>query len=229
MSLPWSDIFDLYMSGTGNAPAAAKERFVHVTEGYRGVCGQLEVPELYIPGAEEDTVASQDYIEMDPDVYSMHTVVNKDTGYKLEPEPAGYRGRSRYIEASTGMPPEADNPNYYVRKGNRLWLRDTPNQVVTLLMSFKLHPPAITSSTDITEHPITPPQYDMAIVRWAMGNYFLVHPPITDQGLDVNHGQNLIASAQQLLVNPKSPMADEGMDSRNFTRQLGYDFGIGGR
>lgn len=230
MSLPWSDIFDLYMSGCGNTDAAVSERFVHITEGYRGVWGNVDdLPEKYITEATEDTIASQDYIEMDPDVYSMHTVVNEDTGYKLQPEPGGFRGRSRYIEAGTGMPPESDNPNYYVRKGNKLYLRDTPNQIVTLAMSFKAHAPAITSSTDITEHPITPNQYDMAIVRWAMGNYYLVHPPRTDQGLDMTHGQNLIDSARGMLLTPRSPVADETMDNNNYTRQLGYDFGIGGR
>jgi len=226
MSLPWSDIFDLYISGCGGTNAAVGEKYVHVTEGYRGVCGTLDVPELYIPKATEGTVAGQDYIDMDPDVYSMHTVVNEDTGYKLQPEPGGFRGRSRYIQASTGMPPESDNPNYYVRKGNKLHLRDTPNRVVTLLMSFKIHPPSLTRSTTITEHPITPPQYDMAIVRWAIGNYFLVHPPFADGGLDVNHGQGLINSAREMLVTPRDPVADETMDNNNFTRQLGYDFGI---
>lgn len=225
MSLDWANITDLYMSGCGGSQACADERFLHLTEGYRGVCGSLDIPELYITGATEPTKAGQDYIEMDPDVYSMHSVVLQDTGQKLDPEPAGFRGRTRFYEAGQSRPPVSAGINFYVRKGNRLWLRDTPADVYTLILDFKLHPPAITSSTDLTEHPITPPQYDMAIVRWAMGNYFLVHP-----GDNPKHGDDLIAGAQQALhAAVEDPVMNDVKDGRGFISQRGYDFGIGGR
>lgn len=225
MSLDWANILDLYMSGCGNSEAAISERFIHLTEGYRGACGSLDLPELYIIGATEPTIADQDYIEMDADVYSIYAVSLKDTGQKLDPEPAGFRGRKRFYETGYARPPISAGVNFYVRKGNRLYFRDTPDDIYTMVIDFKVHPPAITSSTDLTEHPITPPQYDMALVRWAMGNYYLVHP-----GEDPNHGDNLIASAQSKLhAEKEDPVLKEIQDIRGFTSQRGYDFGIGGR
>lgn len=229
MSLTWADAIDLYHNGCGHTDYSWKERFTHITEAYRGLCSVLEVPELYITGATQATVADQDYVDMDPDVYNVHNVILKETALKLIPEPGGMRGRARYFETDQVRPPTSGSVSFYVRKGNKLFLRDTPNAIMTLIIDFRLHPPAITSLTTLTEHPITPPQYDMALVRWAMGSYFSIHPPISDRGLDLNHGPAIIEAAKGMLAEKRSPVAEENRDQQHYMTQRGYDFGIGGR
>ena len=65
----------------------------------------------------------------------------------------------------------------------------------------------------------------MAIVRWAMGNYYVVHP-----GDDPSHGDGLIGGAQAMLTSSvEDPMKKEIQDERGFVSQRGYRFGIGGR
>jgi hypothetical protein len=228
MSLSWADISELYHNGCGNSDFSFKERFTHITEAYRGICAVLEVPELYIPNATVSTVANQDWVEMDPDVYSLVSVNLKDTGLKLTPEPGGMRGRMRYYESDQVRPPISGSVSFYVRKGNRLYLRDTPDAIMTLIVAFRMHPPEITASTTLTEHPITPPQYDMALVRWAMGSYFSIHPPQVEAGVfDLQKGPALVEAAQEMLVEKRNPSAEEKLDTAHSTRQLGYDFGIG--
>jgi hypothetical protein len=228
MSLTWAEIIDLYHNGCGNAQFAFKERFTHVTEAYRGASSLLELPELYMPNATIATVANQDWVEVDPDVYSLVSASLKDTGLKLTPEPGGFRGRQRYYESDQVRPPVSGSVSFYVRKGNRVYLRDTPDAIMTLIFAFRMHPPPVTSSTDLTEHPITPQQYDMALVRWAMGSYYSIHPPqVGENAFDLQKGPSLVKAAQEMLIERRNPAAEEKLDTQHYMRQQGYDFGIG--
>lgn len=233
MSLQWGDILDLYTNGCldmGASPELVnKEKYTHATESIRRICAILELPELYMPDATFDTVANQDWVLIDPDVYSIHSIQQQSTGLKLRPEPGGFRGRMRYYEAGQQRPPLSNACAFYVRKGTKLYLRDTPNAILTFSASFRFHPPPVTSA-DLAEHPVTPQQYDMAIVKGAMGSYFDLHPPKFDGNPDPSYGRNLIEQSKQVILgDTKNPTAEEVLDTEHYTSLAGYDMGLSGR
>lgn len=231
MSLSWGEILDLVVKGAGSTEYAESEKYIHVSEAHRRICWLLDLPEYHIPDATVDTVANQDYVEMDPDVGAIDWVQDKTSGYKLRPEPGGMRGRQRYMEAGQVRPPLASQPNFYVRKGTKLYLRDTPDNIRTLLIGFRFHPPDVTSA-DLSNHPISPNQYDFQLVQWAIGNYFKIHPPRDpDSGqLLLDQGQQMIEIAKQAILNEtRNPTAEESLDTQHYVKLQGYDFSLSGR
>jgi hypothetical protein len=227
--LTWFQVRDMYERACDSSELAIHETWLHINYAYRRVCAVLELPELHVPDATVDTVANQDYINMDSDVYSIDWIQDQETARKLDPEPNGMRGRVRFFESGEARP-ALGVPQFYVRKGNKIYLRDTPDAIRTLNIGFRFHPAEVDSS-DETKHPITPPQYDMAMVKIAAGNYFELHPPTNalDGTLDFTRGQQLKQSGITDLSEPKSPAAEENLDRRQYLRQEGYSFNIGGR
>lgn len=224
--MTFGEILDLYLKGCGRTPEAQAERWAHLNDAYRKVCAQLELAELHVPNAEVTVPANQDFVDMDCDVYSIDWVFSKNIQRRCEPEEAGMRGRARFLDENGK--PFSGHIYRYARAGNRLWFRDLDDVETNLLISFRFHPPKIDDS-QFDKHPITPPQYDMAIVRWGIGNYFMIHPPERDGQTLFDHGQQIIQRAQQDLALPKSQKAEENKDRRHMIRQPGYDFSLWGR
>lgn len=225
----WGEILEMYRRTCGQAEYAVDEQYQHLNYAYKRACSMLDLPELYVPQAEVQTVALQDWIDVDCDVYSIEWIQDRNTGTKLKPEQNGMRGRARYIEAGESRPP-LGIPIWYVRKGSRIWLRDTPEDARTLMLSFRFNP-ADVDDTVLTEHPITPPQYDHAIIKLAAANYFELHPPenSVDGGLDMQKAQVLKSGALADLTEPTPPSKEENLDKQTVMRQLGYSFNVMGR
>lgn len=223
-----SEILNLYLKATGGAADAHDERWQHLNHAHEVISHALELPELYVPNAEVTTTAARDWIEMDCAVYSIQSVQDKATGSKLNPEPGGFGMRARYLEAGTTRPPFG-LPGFYIRNGNRIYLRDTPEEVRTLLISFRAQPPEW-GDDSYDDHPVTPSQYDMDLIKLATASYYELHPsPLPDGGMDYQRAQILKSQVMQSLSG-RQPAADEDRDRRNqWTTQRGYDFGVWGR
>lgn len=223
--MTWEELINLYMKACGQTEDCATERFAHLNFAYRHLCGVLELPELHLSNATVTTVDGQDWVEMDCDVFSIDWIVNKSTGRKLDPEPAGSRGRAEFFEVGEDKPSEGPI-NFWVRRGNRLYLRNTPDDEIDLTVSFRFHPPTITVA-DLAEHPITPAQYDWALVRMAASNYFSIHIPMSNEGLpDYGRSERFMQQAIEQINQLKHPVAEEQKDRRDYIRQAGYDFGV---
>jgi hypothetical protein len=223
------EIERIFLRSAGESADAHQERWQHLNFGYRWLFGKIKVPEVYIPDATVNTTATEDWINVDNDLYSIGSIVNTTDGRKLDPERDGMRGRSRYIDAGTTKPPTG-SPQYYIRQGNKIWLRDTPDAVYALLISFRFLPEWIDENTDLTQHPITPAQYDMAIVFRALGSFFTLHPPRRGDGtLDEGRKKELIQEARDLVGELVEPATEENLDRRQYVRQAGYSFNILGR
>lgn len=220
----WRTIRRLYLRGCGNSPVAMEDSWTNLNYAYREVCAQLQLPELHIPNATVNTVANQDWIELDCDVYSLDWIQDRTNGYKLKPEPGGMRGRARYMEPGQARPPIGEIHSY-IRKGSRIWLRDTPDSVRILMLSFRFHPPEIDDS-NLAQHPITPPQYDMAIAKMAVSNFFVFNPPAGMDGPDTRRSGQLRSEALADLVEPTAPEKEENLDREQYVRQHGYDFNV---
>lgn len=174
----WAEIRNLYLSATGQINSAAEESFTHLTEGYRILCGRLNVQDLDVRELVV-TVAGQDWVSLPTDVFHIITVWDRTNAQKLTAEAEGMRGRSRYItpvsSTSPAGGPPSGKPLYYVPSAGRLYLRNTPDAAYELEILSRQRPPAITES-DLSDRPLTPEQYDMGIVWAATINCLSVHP-----------------------------------------------------
>lgn len=228
MSMKWSEIRNLYLRACKGSEDAVHESYQHLTYSYRKLCALMELPELHVPDAEVTANSTEDFVEIDPDVYAIDYVIHVKDGHRLDPEPGGMRGRSRYFESGETRPP-LGIPNFYQRRGHRIYLRDTPRENTLLKISFRLHPPPVTADV-LDEHPITPQEYDMALATYAAGSYFVLHPPENSDGMvDYQRGANLQSAAFSDVTGNRKATAEENMDRRQWTVQSGYSFNLGGR
>lgn len=227
------EVLDHYLSIIGEEGQASREKYTHLNNGYRLICNRIDLPELHVPNAEVSTVAAQDYVEHDCGAYSIDWIVDKSTSQKLYPEPDGMRGRALFYEDTTGMPPQG-NLFRYVRQGNRIYLRDTPKDVRTLIIAFRTQPPTLDSSS-LSGHLLTPEQYDMAVVYAAAASYLKSHPPMIPgaDGVSFVPDRQAWREMDELmkieLGEQKDPMAEENRDRRQTITLRGYSFSVGGR
>ncbi len=239
MSMSWGEILDLYVKGAGGGEYAIQEQYIHASEAHRRVIWLLDLPESHITDEEIQTVKDQDWVNIDPDVAgglddprfaAIDWVQDQTSGTKLRPEPGGMRGRVRYYEAGQKRPPLTVQSNFYVRKGSRLYLRDTPDAVRTLVIGYMFNPLNITKD-DVASRPITPDQYDFQIAQWAIGNYFKIHPPQGPEGvLLFSQGQQMIDNAKTTILGETTQAKDlESLDTQHYLKLQGYEFGLMGR
>jgi hypothetical protein len=225
MSQTWAQIRKNYLQGTGDAHAAASEAYGHISAAHRRVASdpRIDVPEL---AAIDDSViilAGSDYTEVssiDPDLYAVLTVVNKTDGRLIYPEPGGMTGRSRYFEAGTGKPPTG-SITHYQRDGSRLWVRNTPSADTVLTVRLRRQVPDITEA-DLNSSPLTPAQYDWAIIWYAVGNYLSVHPQPNEHGEPGNADQRYFAMAEAEIGRQVNPRKDEDRPRLEPLRLRGY-------
>lgn len=213
MSNTWATLRDLYAKTIGQTQASMNEALVHLTEGYREVAARCEVRELENTGTNVSTVAGTDYVSLptSPAVFVLLQVDDTTSGTRLWPEPSGMRGRSQYLEATTGVPAQG-KPMYYEMTGTRLYLRPTPDAVYVLRLRYKIQPADLVAG-DMTGRPATPDHLDMAIVFAAAISYLLTHPDANqpdDQGR--KRSDQLIEAFNRKMQEPAIPKDRERFD-----------------
>lgn len=226
------EILHLFLKGAGNTPEAGIEKWIHLNESQRLLCGLLDLPQLHARTT-LSTVANQDYVTIDDTaVYNVDWVVQRSTGRKLDPEPGGQRGRSRFFEVGQNRPPINANLTYWASMGvagggTRVYLRDTPDAIYTLDISYRQHPPTWSDATSKSGSPILPLQYHMALVRGAIGSYLQLHPPpLPEGGVDYSRGASMMEAVQAEITTPRNVVAEEQKDRRDYLQQAGYSFNI---
>jgi len=228
MSMTWGEIYGIFLTSAGNTEDAAKESWQHLNYAHRRITSSLDLPELHVPDATITTTADQDWITAPSVIRSIDWIEDTTTGRKLDPEPGGMRGRARYMESGEVRPPTGVM-SFYVPKGNKIYLRDTPDSADQLLVSFWAHPDNV-GDADIDDYPLTTQEYDMALAKMALGNFFDFHPPILPDGqVDHSRAQMLTEKAGSDLDGIRTRVTDENLDRRQYQQQPGYDFGVRGR
>lgn len=191
----------------------------------RDLCAQIDVPELFQPDARQSTTANQDYIDIDCDVYYISSIVDLSTGQRLDEEPEGNMGRSKFL-GTNGKPPTG-SLRYWMRQGKRIYLRDTPGSVVELRLQYKVHPPEITNA-DWGKYPMTPNQYDEAVLWLALSKFYSLHPPkLPDGQNDYGRSDSLLQKAMLKIQSNEDIKAKEGKARNAYAQQPGYSFNLG--
>lgn len=220
MGLSFTQIRQYFLASAGDEAIARKEWPDHVSEGYRQVCARVDVPELQ--KVETATVLSgTDNVSIpsfDSQVYAILGVFNVTEGFPMRPEPDGMLGRDRFLVAgvSTAIPPTGSVTNY-IHDGTTLYVRYTPIQNTVLQIRVRMQPPNV-GETEATAGamPLTPDQYDWAIVHLAVANFFLVHPakdvqPGEDDGTSLS--QRHLQAADLVFQGVKDPVFKEERSS----------------
>lgn len=125
------------------------------------------------------------------------------------------RGRERYLAQDTGMPAEGV-PTWYAITADKIYLRATPDGVYDLNVRFKIQPTAI-SDSDLASSPLTPSQWDTAIIAGAAASFMTLHPD-NDQSYGDNNAPRsalLQAMADRTIQETPLPKAKELFDQRS--------------
>lgn len=236
MSMDWSEALDLYKEATGNDPRAEQEWRTHLTEGYRRIASALDIPELRQPEAsfviEETAPASGvwlDYFDLsgECDIYAIESLHNSTDGVMMIPETGGMSGRSRYLEPtgddSTRPTPPAGTPQWWVREGSRIYVRDRPSRSTRIEIRFHIQVAQLTDS-DLDNHPLTPAQYDRAIVLAAAESFYEMHPGANKVigGEGGRLASDFFSGAAGAALSRKSPRAIEERTGYSSMRLAGF-------
>jgi len=225
VSMTWAQIRQLFLQAAGDSEAAREELYLHLSEGYREVASRVEVPELAAIDSSVIVTALNDYVDVstvDFEVYALLDVYNVTGNYPMYIEPAGMTGRNRFLSTG-GQPPQGSVTNWQ-RDGARIWVRNTPTVDTTLRLRVRQQTPTITAAM-LNGRPITPPQYDVAIVFAAAENYYNLHPKVDSTGGD---GQQVILSQkyqtakEAKLAAPKDVRVEEDRAHAESMRLRGY-------
>lgn len=224
MSMTWGQIRQHWLNTVGNASSATTEAYDHLTEGYRSVAANpsVRVPELAAIDESLTVSADADYVAMsglDFDTYAVLDVFNVTQGYPIDPEPGGMTGRRRYLD-TTGKPP-AGVITHYQRDGVRLYVRNTPEADTVLRVRVQRQVPTITVA-DINTTPLTPAQYDWAIVYYAASNYYSVHPRLEGEN-PTNYATYYAGLAREKIGERIDPRVEEDRPHRKSFRVQGYN------
>ncbi|HBY61917.1 MAG TPA: hypothetical protein DEH78_19020 [Solibacterales bacterium] len=224
--MTWKEIRNIYLVSAGNSTQAIEQSWYHLSNAYRRVCAELDVPEVYGPELQFTTVSGQDWVAT-PDsgtfdsLYSIYSGFNKTRGFPLELEPEGFRGRNR-LRTTTGMPPSGD-VTHYVRMQDKIWLRNTPNGAHVLLFQTRFQP-ADLSDSDLAGEPRLPVQYHQAIIAEAAANYYRTMPEDVEgvASPDLLHSAQFERTARGLMITQAAPSQEDHHNRRYSLRVAGY-------
>jgi hypothetical protein len=231
MSMTWSELAELFVRGTGEGGIAEIEKWTHLTEGYRRVAShpRVEVPELTNPDAtftiEEsapDAADWPDYFETDCDVYAIKSLTNETEGFPMYPESGGLTGRQRFLEPG-GEPPRG-GVRWWAREGTRIYVREAPAADTTIRIRFKVQVPQLDATYE-DKHPLTPPQYELAILHAALESFYAVHKPPAEEGVPaLAVAREHAGQAESIIARSVDPRAIEDRSRHQRIRLAGYRF-----
>ena len=205
-------IRQLYMSACGQANSAGAEALVHLTEGIRQVTAKLDVQETEETDVQVPIQLDEDFVEMPPELESITTITNVNTGEKLTAEPQGMRGRSAFMEPDTGKPARGE-PQFWVVSNRRIYFRGRADDNYILQVLGRRKGVALTNDLMDTE-PILPEQYHMAIVHAAAISFLTLHPDVASA-----IGSDVLPKLQQgldiVLSDKPTPKERESNDRRD--------------
>jgi hypothetical protein len=227
MSRRWDfgDIADRFDESVAGNTRAIERKWDHISTGERRVATVLDLPELDHIDTRLSTVVATDYIELPPSIVHIYSVFDLTTSSPMHKEES-LRHRARFLE-SDGLPPTGA-PYKWIRAASpageaRLYYRDRPTAVSTFLLDTK-QLPDLRADEDRAKHPVTPAQYDEALLRFALWDYY-----DTARGKDSEETAFLRSLAQQsqqsamsLLSSQSQPKAEEDKAQHGRMHQRGY-------
>lgn len=210
----WAHIRQLYLSACGPAEAGGVEWEIHLNEGYRRLCARVDQRELETTDETVRTTDGQDWVILPSNVFSVIQVDNVSTGFALQIEPAGMRGRSQYLDANSGKPPEAP-PQYWEPSARRLYLRPTPDDEYMLRIRYKIAPETI-SQTNLDESPQLPEHLHATIAYAAAVSFYSAHPELNTerQASGMTRALEFQQLFDKMIQDPYVPKERERMDLR---------------
>lgn len=223
MSLTWAQIRQLYLQAVGDSEVGREEQYLHLSEGYREVASRVEVSELSAVDEAVIVRSGDDFVDIanvDFEIYALLDVYNVTGNYPMYIEPSGMTGRNRFL--SNGGKPPSGSVTHWQRDGSRIWVRNTPSADTTLRLRVRQQTPTI-SAAMLNDRPITPPQYDMAVVFAAVENFYNLHPKTETSGdQQVVLSQKYQASKEAKLAAPKDVRVEEDRAHAETMRLRGY-------
>ncbi len=226
MSMTWGQLRIGFLQATGDSESAREEAYMHLSEGYREIASRVDVPEMNAIDSAVVVPAGADFVEVstiDFETYALLDVYNVTGNFPVFIEPAGMTGRNRFL-SNNGVPPSGSLTNFQ-RDGTKIYIRNVPTVDTTLRLRIRLQTPTITIAL-LNSRPITPPQYDMAILFAAVENFYNLHPRIEGEGSQqIILSQKYQAAKEAKLAAPADVRVEEDRSHSETMRLRGYRLG----
>lgn len=237
MSLTWGEIRKRFVEACEGHDLANQRSWEHITEGYRMLLQRVDVPEAFVSeatvtvGSDAETAGEfLDYVEVDPEVYHIDSVVDMTNGTPLTPEPSGMPGRDRFLDdldtGATRVKPPNGAPVHWVRQGTRVYLRPCPTTAVKLVIRYRTQGfTGKITSAESAKHPVTPQQFDWPIVLFSAYSYYVSHPiaDVTDEGTRMARSAKFLQAAENAIRVPEQPKAEEEKSMFTSMRLAGFE------
>lgn len=221
----WATMRLEFLQLVGDSQVAREEAWGHLSEGYRSVATHkdVEVPELNAFDEAVTVTAGNDFVavsSIDLRVFAILDGFNVTQGFEIYQEPGGMVGRNRFLD-TTGKPPAGEITNYQ-RDGVRVYVRNTPSVDTVLRFRVRQQTPVLTAA-DANGSPLTPSEYDSAILFGAAESFYLYHPK-TDMVDEhpVILSDKYRAARQIKIAEVKPTKAVEDKSRRETMRLRGY-------
>lgn len=217
----WAQIRQLYVGATGPAEAGTAEWEIHLNEGYRRVCARVDVRQLETTDESVTTVNGTDFSVLPSDVFAVIQVDNTTSGNRLNPEPSGMRGRSRYLDSDAGKPAAGD-PQFYDVTADRIYWRPTPDSAYQMRIRYKRNPPAV-SIDKLDESPLLPEHLHSAVALAAAVSFYGSHAELNEERTSgLTRLVEYQGALDKALQDPMEPKQQERFDQSGRSYMPGF-------
>ena len=165
-----------------------------------------------------------DWIPLPSSIIFIYSVFDSSTDNEIYRD-TNLRHAARFRD---GDLPPVGAVTRWIRAEDRLYYRDRPAESVKLLLDYKYLPDNLTAE-DATRNPETPPQYDEALLRFAISDYYTT---TSGDDLEETMAMRQLASmaetsALQMMGMMPDPKAQDTKGRHDTMIQRGYVFGVG--
>lgn len=222
----WGDISERFIEAIGKESRGGGRRDDHLSSAHRRVATELDLPEFDHRNLQLPTNPETDWVELPDSVVFIYSVFDSSTDTEIYRD-ANLRHHGRFRD---GDLPPVGALTRYIRAEDRIYLRDRPSESVNILIDYKYLPDNL-SGDESEEFPETPAQYDEAILRYAIADYYETAPSADSEELALNQQRAQIANMAgvRVIQGMFDPKTEESKGRHDTMRQRGYNFNIGGR
>lgn len=222
----FGDIELRFVEAIGKESRGSGRRWDHISSAHRRIALELDLPEFDHRNLVLPTEPALDFVTLPDSVVFIYSIFDSSTDNEVYRD-TNLRHISRFRD---GDLPPVGSLTRYLRAENRIYYRDRPAESVDLIIDFKYLPDNLTQA-EAAQSPETPAQYDEALLRFAIADYYETAPGDDEaQTLALRQlGEAAEQSAMKKIGKMFDPKTQETKGRHDTMRQRGYRMDAVGR
>lgn len=223
----FADIEERFVEAIGKESRGSGRRWDHISSAHRRIATTVDLPEFDHRNHSIPTDPATDWVEVPSSWIFIYSVFDSSTDNEIYRD-TNLRHHARFRETD-GLPP-VGAVTRYLRAEDRIYYRDRPAESVDLVFDYKYLPDNV-NQADEDRIPETPAQYDEALLRFAISDYYETIPGDDEQQTLMLRqlGQASEQAGMKILGMMFDPKTEETKGRHDTMRQRGYRFDVLGR